>query len=328
MNCTHFQRKKNFSFLNARMILLASSFFWGASFIFTKGLFLSEPHITTSIIVTGRLLIASLFMIPFLALTHRLERIRKGDWGMFLILSFFEPFIYSILETSGVSLLPGSLASIIIATIPLFVPFGVALIYKERLRVVTVTGVVLSLAGIMVMMVGPNWSFHANPKGLMFLGAAVAIAVAYTLVLVRILNHYHPVTITAYQNLFGFLYFIPVILLRNLDALPLLSFSPKMIGMLAFLGLLCSTVAYVCFNYGMRALGATAASVYNNLIPVFSLILAVCIGQERLTITKVIGMAVVLVGLFLSQRTPQEKDILPSSAEEVPIQSTSDNAEP
>ncbi len=290
-----------------QLLLVVSSAFWGASFIFTKDLFISEPAITPYIILTFRMFIASLFTIPFLALTHKLQRIQKGHLRYFLLLAFAEPFLYSICETTGVKFVSGSLASIIVATIPLFIPFGMALVYKERLRFQTIFGVLLSLAGIALMSLDDNFSFSANPIGIALLAGAVVIAVVYTLILVKILNHYHPVTITSYQNLIGLVYFLPLMLLTDHDKLPLLSFSPHMLLYLAFLGIFCSTVAYMFFNYGMRSLGATAGSVYNNIIPVFSLLLALMIGQESFSIMKVVGMAVVLVGLTVAQRKGRKK---------------------
>ena len=288
--------------IKAIILLIVSSAFWGASFIFTKGLFLSEPAITPTIILTGRMLIASLFTIPLLLLTHRLEPIKKGHLKFFLLLAFTEPFLYSICETGGIQFVSGSLASIIIATIPLFIPFGMALVYREKLSVAAVVGVMLSLVGIAMMSLDDNFSFSANPKGLILLALAVIIAVVYTLTLVKILNHYSPITITCYQNLIAFVYFLPLMLILDGSHLPQLSFSPKMLLMIGFLGIMCSTVAYMCFNYGMKKLGATAGSVYNNAIPVFSLILALAIGQESLSWMKVAGMAVVLVGLTVAQR--------------------------
>ena len=89
-----------------QLMLVAAAALWGASFIFTKGLFLNEPHITAVVIATLRLCIASVVFVPLLALTHRLQPIGKGDVKMFMLLAFCEPFIYSILETSGVGLVP------------------------------------------------------------------------------------------------------------------------------------------------------------------------------------------------------------------------------
>lgn len=283
------------------MLVIASAF-WGASFIFTKGLFLSEEAITPTIILTGRMLIASLFTLPLLALTHKLQPIKKGHLRYFLILAFTEPFLYSICETGGVQFVSGSLASIIVATIPLFIPFGMALVYKERLKARAIIGVVLSLVGIALMSLDDSMSFSANPKGLILLSSAVVIAVVYTLILVKILNHYSPITITCYQNLIGFFYFLPLMLILDGSHLAQLSFSPRMWLMLGFLGIFCSTVAYMFFNYGMKHLGATAGSVYNNIIPVFSLLLALAIGQETISWMKVVGMVVVLIGLTIAQR--------------------------
>lgn len=286
-----------------QLLMIVSSAFWGASFIFTKGLFLSEPAISPNIILTGRMLIATLFTMPLLMLTGRLERIKKGHLKYFLILAFTEPFMYSICETGGVQYVSGSLASIIIATIPLFIPFGMALVYKENLKINAVIGVLLSLGGIALMSLNDDMSFSASPKGLALLACAVFIAVIYTLILVKILDHYHPITITSYQNLIGLLYFAPLMLVMDHSRLPMLSYSSAMWLRIAFLGIFCSTVAYMLFNYGMKRLGATAGSVYNNIIPVFSLLLALAIGQETFSWLKVLGMAVVLIGLTVAQKT-------------------------
>ncbi len=292
----------------APLLMVVASAFWGASFIFTKDLFLNEPAITPTIILTGRMLIATLFTVPLLLLTGKLERIERGHLRYFLLLAFTEPFLYSICETGGVQYVSGSLASIIVATIPLFIPFGMALVYKERLRVNTVIGVLLSLAGIALMSLDSGFSFSASPKGLLLLACAVFIAVVYTLILVKILDRYRPMTITCYQNLIGLFYFLPLMLAMDRASLPQLSFSPRMWLMLAFLGVFCSTVAYMFFNYGVKRLGATAGSVYNNIIPVFSLLLALAIGQEGFSWLKVAGMAIVLLGLTVAQRTRREKD--------------------
>ncbi len=286
-----------------QVLMIFSSALWGASFIFTKGLFLSEPAISPTIILTGRMLIATLFAMPVLWASGKLQPIRREHIKYFLLLAFTEPFLYSICETGGVQYVSGSLASIIIATIPLFIPFGMSLVYKEKLKVNAVFGVLLSLVGIALMTLNDDFSFTASPKGLALLACSVIIAVFYTLLLVKILDHYHPFTITSYQNLIGLFYFLPLMLVVDGHRVPMLSFSAKMWLLLAFLGIFCSTVAYMFYNYGMKRLGATEASVYNNVIPVFSLLLALAIGQERLSLLKVVGMCIVLVGLTVAQKT-------------------------
>ncbi len=293
------------------ILLALAAIIWGVSFIITKQLFVTQPHITVLIILTFRLFLASVITIPALLLMRKLEPIQRGDLKWFLLLAFCEPFIYSICETSGVQLVSGSMASIVVATIPLFVPFGMAAAYREKIRPITLAGILLSLVGLSVMLLfgaNPDGSnLDANPLGLAWLAGAVFIAVIFTILLVKLVGRYKPFTITAYQNLFGCLYFIPIMLLIDGSHLPQLSYTPQFFLLLLVLGVFCSTLAYVFYNIGVAQLGATAACIFTNVIPGFSLIAAILIGQEQLTWSKPIGMVIVVAGVVLAQIPPRSK---------------------
>ena len=282
-------------------LITASVVFWGISFILTKELFLTEEHMTVTSLIALRLAIASAVMLPALALTHRLQRIRKEDLKWFLLLALCEPFIYHLCEPNGVRLVSGSLASVVIATIPLFVPFGMWAAYRQRIKPSLIIGVLLSLAGVFLMLNGEIGFQGSALQGLLFLTGAVVIAVVYTLLLVKVVNRYHPLVVTTWQNVIGLAYFLPLVFIFDSQSLPLLSWSPKMLLLLLVLGIFCSTLAYAGYNYGVRNLGASEACIFNNAIPVFSLITAVAIGQEDFSWLKVIGMAIVIAGVILAQ---------------------------
>ena len=294
------------------ILLTMASVFWGVSFILTKELFLTEEHMTVTILIALRLAIATAVMLPMLALMRKLQPIRqgpgrglksllRGDLKWFLLLTLCEPFIYHLCETSGVQLVSGSLSSVVIATIPLFVPFGVWVAYHRRPSVAVVVGVALSLVGVAVMLTGGD-GLSGNIKGLLFLAGAVAIAVVYTLLLVKIVDHYNPLVITTWQNLIGLVYFTPLVLAFDAHQLAMLSWSPRMLGLLLVLGICCSTLAYACYNHGVHRLGAAEASIFNNTIPIFSLIAAIALGQEGFSWTKAVGIVVVIAGVIISQR--------------------------
>lgn len=283
------------------ILLTLASVFWGVSFILTKELFLTEEHMTVTILITLRLAIATVVMVPTLLALGKMQRIEKRDIKWFLLLALCEPFIYHLCETSGVQLVSGSLASVVIATIPLFVPFGMWVAYRKRLQTPVLIGVALSLIGVMVMLLGGE-GLRGNLRGLMFLSGAVVIAVVYTLLLVKVVDHYNPLTITTWQNVIGLIYFIPLALSLDADQMAMLSFSPRMLLLLLVLGICCSTLAYACYNHGVRTLGAAEACVFNNTIPIFSLIAAILLGQEHFTWSKLAGMIIVIVGVIISQR--------------------------
>lgn len=292
------------------ILLGLAAVIWGVSFIITKQLFVTQPNITVLIILTFRLLLASVVTIPALFLLKKLEPIKRGDLKWFMLLAFCEPFIYSICETSGVQLVSGSMASIVVATIPLFVPFGMAAAYKEKIRPVTLLGILMSLVGLAVMLLfGGNAdgaNLDANPLGLAWLFGTVFIAVIFTILLVKLVDRYKPFTITAYQNLFGCLYFIPLMLVLDGSHLPQLSYTPQFFILLLILGIFCSTIAYVFYNIGVARLGATAACIFTNVIPGFSLIAAILIGQEQLTWSKPLGMVIVIAGVIIAQIPPRK----------------------
>ena len=118
------------------------------------------------------------------------------------------------------------------------------------------------------------------------------------------MDHYHPLVVTTWQNVIGLVYFLPLVLAFDGATLPLLSWSPKMLMLILVLGIFCSTLAYAGYNYGVRNLGASEACIFNNAIPVFSLIAAVAIGQETFSWAKLLGMAIVVSGVVIAQGRP------------------------
>lgn len=285
--------------------LTLSTIFWGISFVMTKELFLTEPKITVTILVTLRLCLASLIMVPGLFLLRKWEHIQKGDLKWFLLLSLAEPFVYNLFETSGVQLVSGSLSSIIVATIPVFVPFAMAAFYHEGLHANHILGVVLSLAGIGVMLIGGNDGLDGSAAGILFLCGAVLTAIVYTLLLMKVVGRYQPFTITTYQNLIGMIYYLPLMFCTTGTQVFELSWSPMMLLLIGILGIFCSTIAYMGYNIGVQNLGATRACIFNNAIPVFTMIVAICIGQEQLSMPKVLGMVIVIAGVVIAQRQKQ-----------------------
>lgn len=290
------------------ILLVLTAVFWGGSFVLTKEIFLSAPSITPSIIVTLRLVVASIVFVPFLLIAKKWQKIERRDIKYFFILAFLEPFTYFLCENNGIKLVPGGISSIIIATIPVFVPFGLYFAYHEKLYKINVIGVLLSLIGIVVMISGDGMTTDISMKGILLLFGAVVIAVLYTIVLMKVVKHYHPFTITVHLNLIGLVYFVPTLLIFDFQNFMDVTFTTRIFGMIACLGIVCSTLSYVFFNYGIVKVGASRASVFNNSIPVFTLIFAAMLGQESITITKVLGMAVAISGVVIAQIKPKGKE--------------------
>lgn len=290
--------KKN---LTSYLLLIFATGCWGLSFIFSREIFNADPHPGVSGLLTLRLLIAVGITIPALILIKQWERLRKQDIKWFLLISLFEPFLYHLCETGAVSMVNASLVSVIVATVPLFVPFGMAMVFKQRIQPSIIIGIIISLIGVAAMMAG-DLSWHAKPMGIIILLGAVVASTCYMIILAKIAYHYKPITITVYQNLFGLVYFIPLTLITEPETIGNLAlFTSKTWILIATLGLLCSMLAYTAYNYGFKKIGASKSATFMNISPVFTLGAALLIGQEEFAWMKIAGMTIVIIGLFISQ---------------------------
>ena len=274
---------------------------WGVSFVLTKEIFSSDTNYTASIILLFRLLFSVVLFIPILFITKKARKIQKGDLKYFLALALMEPFLYFLCENTGLMYISSDIASMIVGLIPVFVPFGMLIVYKERISAMNIVGGVVSLAGIATMILGSGANLDSELKGLLLMFAAVLVTVFYSLILRKIVDKYPPVTITVYQNVIGIFYFLPLILCFNIGNLQSIHFTAEALAYMAVLGIGCSTLAYVFFYYGIRRMGASSVFVFSNATPVFTMIFACAIGQESLTILKVAGMAVALSGVTIAQ---------------------------
>lgn len=76
---------------------------------------------------------------------------------------------------------------------------------------------------------------------------------------------------------------------------------PGNLGNLLFLGLGASALCFVTWNFAVKRLGAVKTSVYIYLVPVITVTASALLLGERLTVPGLVGTALTLAGLLLSQ---------------------------
>ena len=279
-------------------------FFWGITFVIFK--YANESFDPIAIIFT-RLLISIVFLFSFAYLSGRMMRFRKGDFKWFMLMAMFEPFIYFLGESFGLSMVSPTVASIIVSTIPLFVPVAAFFLLKERLSVTNIIGLIISFAGVIMVVMASEGRLAGNIKGIMLMFIAVFGAVGYTIIAKRLLDHYNGIFITAWQSVLGLLFITPFFLTLELPHIDFSAILPRSIWALLYLGVFGSGVCFILFAVGIRELGASKANVYANLVPVVAAIVSFFVLKEAMPLMKIIGIAVVLAGLMLSQRTVKER---------------------
>jgi drug/metabolite transporter (DMT)-like permease len=271
---------------------------WSFSFVWFKIANKSYLPIT---IVLSRLLISSVILSLFLIFTGKFTRIRKKDRKLFLALALFEPFLYFLGESHGLTLVSATVGSVLISTIPVVAAIGARVILKERLKTVNYAGIIISFAGILVFLLDSTGSLDCNYKGLAMLSLAVLSAVGYNFMLGRLIGSYNPVYIINIQNIIGTILFLPVFLVTDLDHLIHTPFNLKHFVPILELAIFASCTAFILFAYSIRGLGVTRATAFTNCIPVFTAFFSFILLGDNFTASNISGLIIVITGLFLSQ---------------------------
>lgn len=272
--------------------------FWSFSFIWTRVAIQSFPPMT---LITLRLLIASVLLYVVTKASGRFQPLRRKDIKMFVLLAFFEPFLYYVGETFGLTMVESTLAAVIVSTIPLFAPVLAFFILRERISWANILGIMVSLVGVFFVIYEPGGGFQANPWGVALMFLAVFAAICYATTLRKISTHYSTLNVIFYQSLLGLAFFIPTFFLTDFPTIQTIRVTNEALLALGMLSVFASVVAFVLFAGAVRQVGVTRTNVFVNLIPVFTAIFSWIILDEILTVGKWLGISVVVLGLFVSQ---------------------------
>lgn len=278
--------------------IVLAMIFWSVSFIWTKVAMTSFEPVT---LITLRLLIASVLLFLVSKSVGIFQKMRRKDVKWFLLLAFFEPFLYYLGETYGLTMVESTLASVIISTIPLFAPVLAYFLLKEKIGWTNILGIVVSLGGVFFVIYEPGGGFTANPWGIALLFLAVFSAICYTTTLRKISTHYSIVNVIFYQSVIGLGFFIPTFFITDFSTIHTLQVTQQALGALFMLSVFASVIAFVLFAGVVRQIGVARTNVFVNLIPVFTALFAWLFMNEQVTLLKWLGIAIVVFGLFVSQ---------------------------
>lgn len=292
-------QKNNQQTLTAYIAIIFSMIFWGISFVWTKELL--NNNFPVFLILTIRLSISAILMLITFSLIKKLEKIQKEDIFKFILLAFFEPFLYFIGENFSMQYVDASFAAIMIALLPIASPLALFIFNKEKIGWNLLVGVVISIIGITIMSINPEGQIQISWEGVLLLLLAVFAGAGYSVILSKLIHKYNPFTITTYQNILGIFYFLPCLLIFDLGKISSITWSFNSITSLILLAVFCSSGAFMLYSYGAKIISVIKVSVFTNAIPVVTIIAAVILGQEAFSLPKILGIVIVVMGLLFSQ---------------------------
>lgn len=282
--------------------------FWALTFVWIKLAF--EAGYRPVEIVFLRLLLASALLFLFAAAARHAEQPRRQDIGAFMLMAFFEPFLYFMGEANGLQYVSSTLGSLIIATIPLFAVLAAWLVLKEKVTLWLFVGLLVSFAGVALLAL-EGGEIRSTVRGVALMFLAVFGGMGYAITVKRLTLKYQTLTIVSWQSLFGMLYFLPVFLLRDAGHFFTMQHSIRGLGIIAAMSLFASVGAFALYTGVIRELGVIRSNLFANLIPVLTAFLAFFILGDRPTLRTVAGILLVIAGLVVSQSRDIKNAFIP-----------------
>ena len=295
--------------LRYHLLTLAVVAVWGVTFVSTKVLIGAGMHPVAIFFVRFMLAYAGIWL--YIALSRQPAKLWYGgkEELVFLLLGVSGGSLYFLTENLALAYTQATNVAFLVCSAPLFTAIF-TLIYRRfgkgrfvdglepvRLGWPLIGGTVLALAG-MAMVVFDGARLQLSARGdLLAIAAALCWAV-YSLFMSQMTRDHGTVTATRKVFFYGLLTILPF-LGGYKD-----SFAPAILGQTAvwfnllFLGLVASLLCFILWNLAMDKLGNVTTTNYVYLNPVFTLLSAMALLGERMTLLAGIGCAAILAGVI------------------------------
>lgn len=284
---------------------------WGATFISTKQLILNGLQPAQIFLIRFILAYAGICMISH----DRLFSESLKDEVKFILLGISGGSLYFLTENTAVEFTQASNVSFLVCTTPLVTALMMAAVRRlapgllnrnDRItfNLAFISGTILALTGMAMIVFNGKYVLKLSPKGdLLALAASVSWAV-YSILLSGIADRYGTAFISRKVFFYGLITIIPVIMVQHGFCMDLSVFArPIVWGNLLFLGVVASLGCYVLWNKVMKVLGTVKASNYIYLNPLFTLVAAIIVLDERITVLAGIGCALIFIGVLLAGKS-------------------------
>ncbi len=277
-------------------LLILCNLFWAGNYVFGKFVI---AEMTPLEITFFRWLLALFLLYPVaLKLEKPVNRnIIRRDWLLLLGMGILGGIAYNLVLYSALAYTTATNAALVNAINPGFIVLFSVLLFKERVSRLQWLGFVLSLLGALVVLTGGDVSrllLAQYNAGDLLMVAAVLVWTFYTLLARKITTP--PITATTISTAMAVLLMTPWVLYQG--AVPAAMSSLTVTGML-YIVIFPSVGSFIFWNLAVREVGASKAGIFLNLMPVFTALVSVLLG-EQLTAAQGLGGLLVFCGVYLT----------------------------
>ena len=260
-----------------------------------------SPYMLPTQITFSRFLIGGLILLPFALIRINRNHIKLSilDFIKFGILGIVNIIISMGLIQLGLVYTNASVCAVLFSINPLFVMIFARIVLKEKVTTVKISGLVLGIAGIVILFIDSISQKTSTMLGLLLILASSICFAFYTVLGKKIITKkVDSLIVTTFSFLIGSVFLIPMQIGMKIAVIPDVS---MVIPQLLYMSIIVTGIAYVTYFEGLSRLEAGAGSMLYFAKPALASLLAVFILHEHISIKLVIGIIIIAVGIFIAQ---------------------------
>lgn len=282
---------------------------FGLSYIFTK----TATETASGAALLGWRFFVAVIIMSFCIMFGLIKVDIKGKPIKPLILvALFNPCIYLVGETIGISNTTASESGVFLACIPVASLIASTLILKKKPSKMQMTGILVTLIGVMITVFAVGASSSLSVVGYAFLSMAVVSYALYS-VFVEKANAYTGTEITYIMLLIGAVVFVTAAICEALKRgtvgeLITLPFKESAFAVaILYQGIGSSIIAFFLSNVAIANIGVNRTSSFIGVATVVSIIAGAFLLKETFTMYQIIGAVVITAGVYTANAKSKVK---------------------
>lgn len=285
--------KRNWALLAATLV----SILYGVTFTIAKDVM---PKFVDAFGFITMRVGGSMLLFWLVTLFVKTEKIARKDFLRIIACSFFGIAFNMLTFFKGLSYTSPIMGAVIMVTTPMIVLVLSAIIMKDRLSFQKTTGILLGLAGTLLLILYGKSMVNA-PNAMLgnFLVFVNAVSYAFYLILVKkLMDKYNAFSFVQWIYTFGFIMVLPFGW-NEFKAIDWHTMPFDILWKIGFVVIFSTFLTYLLNLVSMRELKPTTVAVFIYLQPLFASVFAVSLGKDDINIIKIISAALIFVGVYL-----------------------------
>jgi drug/metabolite transporter (DMT)-like permease len=278
---------------------------WSSAFTSARIVVMDAPPLA---VLAVRFVISGLLAVAIASALGQSSRLSRAHWVAVALFGICQNALYLGLNFVALQWSEASVAVIIASMLPLVVAFASRVFFGEKLSWLGLGGLILGVAGVILIMGGRIGAGGVDMTGLALMGAAVISLAAATLLLRDALPRENLLMIVGLQMLVGSAVLLPFALVFEEW---IVNWTWRLLAAFTFTIFVPGIAATVTWFWLVRRVGPTGAATYHFLNPFLGVAVAALVLGETIGLRDVAGVTIVAAGILAVQLSRRPKAVPP-----------------